>query len=110
MDAMQGGGILRIRLRAHGPGARAPARPRITIGDNGHGIPALTLAHIYEPFFTTRTDMGTGLGLWVSTTLVEEARRQALGAQQHGAQKARNRLFDRFALRLPVAREVRRRG
>ena len=38
--------------------------------DNGPGIPAETLAHIFEPFFTTKQGTGTGLGLWVSDTIV----------------------------------------
>ncbi len=38
--------------------------------DEGPGIPADTLAHIFEPFFTTKQGTGTGLGLWVSDTIV----------------------------------------
>src|SRR5581483_5252025 len=37
---------------------------RLTVSDNGHGIPAGVLPHIFEPFFTTKPqDHGTGLGL-----------------------------------------------
>ncbi len=37
---------------------------RITISDSGTGIPATTLPHIYEPFFTTKgPGRGSGLGL-----------------------------------------------
>jgi signal transduction histidine kinase len=38
---------------------------RLTIADNGQGIPSDQLARIYEPFFTTKAERGTGLGLWV---------------------------------------------
>lgn len=72
LDAMEDGGTLRIRLGACTAWRAGAKAARITISDSGHGIPALTLAHIYEPFFTTKTDMGTGLGLWVSTTLIEK--------------------------------------
>ena len=37
---------------------------RITVRDNGSGIPAEALPHIFEPFFTTKpVGEGTGLGL-----------------------------------------------
>jgi two-component system sporulation sensor kinase C len=46
---------------------------RITIRDHGHGIPAEFASHIYEPFFTTKHNVGgsgTGLGLAISRSLV----------------------------------------
>jgi two-component system cell cycle sensor histidine kinase/response regulator CckA len=37
---------------------------RISVSDNGAGIPETTLPHIFEPFFTTKPPgQGTGLGL-----------------------------------------------
>jgi len=45
----------------------------IKIKDNGCGIPLEHLDKIFEPFFTTREhDQGTGLGLAVSQTLVNQ--------------------------------------
>lgn len=44
----------------------------IVISDTGPGIAAEALARIYEPYFTTkRPGEGTGLGLFVTRTLVE---------------------------------------
>jgi signal transduction histidine kinase len=43
-------------------GARRPNGLRLTIADNGPGIPKDTLSRIFEPLFTTKTK-GTGLGL-----------------------------------------------
>lgn len=43
------------------PGAYA----RLTIRDNGAGMDAEALEHLFEPFFTTRGARGTGLGLAV---------------------------------------------
>jgi PAS domain S-box-containing protein len=38
---------------------------RLTIADNGNGIPRESIARVFEPFFTTKPEKGTGLGLWV---------------------------------------------
>lgn len=45
----------------------------IVISDTGPGIPAETLVQIFEPYFTTKkAGDGTGLGLFVTRTLVEK--------------------------------------
>jgi PAS domain S-box-containing protein len=45
---------------------------RITVADNGSGIPREVRHRLFEPFFTTKGEKGTGLGLWVSRSLVEK--------------------------------------
>ncbi len=60
---------------------------RISITDNGPGIPAEALTKIFMPFYTTKTN-GTGLGLAVVQKIVVqhggsiEARNQALGGAE----------------------------
>ncbi|MDE3076850.1 MAG: PAS domain-containing protein, partial [Chloroflexota bacterium] len=39
--------------------------------DTGEGIRPEILPHIFEPFFSTKSEKGTGLGLWVSFGIVQ---------------------------------------
>ena len=45
---------------------------RTSISDNGRGIQPDIRTRIFEPLFTTKGDVGTGLGLWVSKQLIEK--------------------------------------
>jgi PAS domain S-box-containing protein len=45
---------------------------RITIADNGAGIAKKDRAKLFSPFFTTKKDVGTGLGLWITKDLLEK--------------------------------------
>ncbi len=60
----------RIRIAsAFDKGAKAI---RVTVADNGPGIPAHLRARVFEPYFTTKpTGVGTGVGLAVSLGIVE---------------------------------------
>jgi len=75
IDAMRRGG--RLVVRAHGgmstgPNGKEERRGiRITIADTGHGMSAAVRARIFEPFYTTKALNGTGLGLWISSGIVE---------------------------------------
>ncbi len=69
-DAMPRGGRLVIAVGA----VTLPdgAYAALTLKDNGEGMDALTQSRIFEPFFTTR-EHGSGLGLSVVQSLVEQS-------------------------------------
>ena len=73
LDALENGG--RIRIRARGCTAAFSNRRAgvcITIADDGKGIPAEARPRIFDPFFSTKGKLGTGLGLWVSQQIIEK--------------------------------------
>ncbi|MCB2017281.1 MAG: PAS domain-containing sensor histidine kinase, partial [Hydrogenophaga sp.] len=54
-------------------GDTSPPMVRITVRDNGRGIPPEHLLRIFDPFFTTKpVGKGTGLGLSISYGIVEQ--------------------------------------
>jgi signal transduction histidine kinase/CheY-like chemotaxis protein len=62
-DAMPEGGLLRLRLARENAGKEG-ARALLSMEDQGTGIAAEDLPHIFEPFFTKKErGKGTGLGL-----------------------------------------------
>ena len=42
----------------------------VAVRDTGHGIPAANLAHIFDPFFSTKPS-GLGMGLAISRSIIE---------------------------------------
>jgi PAS domain S-box-containing protein len=65
----------KIRLRARGirdwtnslePGVR------ITLADTGTGMTPEVRRRVFTPFFTTKPGIGTGIGLWVTKSLIEQ--------------------------------------
>ena len=44
----------------------------VRIRDTGPGIDPSTLKHLFHPFFTTKGEHGTGLGLWISQGIVHK--------------------------------------
>jgi len=66
-QAIGGEGTITVRSSMEGN------RVRVDVTDTGSGIPEDTLPHIWENYFTTKASGdGTGLGLPVAKTIVEE--------------------------------------
>ncbi|HEY0263571.1 MAG TPA: PAS domain S-box protein [Granulicella sp.] len=66
--AMPSGGTLRISV----VDTLAPREGvLITVEDTGTGIPEVHRPHIFEAFFTTKENIGTGIGLFIARQFVE---------------------------------------
>jgi PAS domain S-box-containing protein len=94
VEAAGTGGQIEINATRTPPGTAAFAGERhgdgvlIEIVDNGQGITESTFPRLFQPFFSTKGEQGTGLGLWVSRGIVRkhggsinlESRRDTHGA------------------------------
>lgn len=72
VEASSTRGRLRIRIRCarnwSDPGVKGL---RISVADNGTGIDPAVQRRLGEPFFTTKGQRGTGLGLWVTRSIIQ---------------------------------------
>lgn len=68
IDASPSGGTIRLRVRAGHNGETRGVR--ITVADQGAGIPRSFYADMFKPFASLKGSRGTGLGLWVSQSIV----------------------------------------
>ncbi len=108
VEAMPSEGTLQVRVAPGRDWGAGRDGVRITVADNGSGIAAADLEHIFEAFYTTKKDTGTGLGLWVSSGIVRKhggeirVRSRARGASDG---RACGTVFSIF---LPYQREMSR--
>jgi len=75
IDAMPNGGTLVVKVaKACDWSGSHLHGVRVTVLDTGSGIEAKHRKSVFQPFFTTKTDVGTGLGLWITRGIVEKHR------------------------------------
>jgi PAS domain S-box-containing protein len=73
IDAMPHGGKLILHLRESSLASdHARQGVRVTVLDTGAGIPLGVRRNLFAPFYTTKGEKGTGLGLWVSRGIIEK--------------------------------------
>jgi signal transduction histidine kinase/CheY-like chemotaxis protein len=92
-DAMPDGGTLTIASRD------TPTRQvRVTVADTGVGMPETVRQRIFEPFYSTKGEAGSGLGLSMAYSIVRRHGGEIHVDSEPGAGTT-------FTLTFPVARE-----
>jgi len=67
LDSLDDGGMVRVELNAR------ESHAELTVADDGCGMDARTLEHLFEPFFTRRRGgQGTGLGLSITYRIIAD--------------------------------------
>jgi PAS domain S-box-containing protein len=90
VDAMPAGGTLSLRLRPASDPGTTRRGVRISVADTGSGMAQETIRRLFEPFYTTKGSMKTGLGLWVCDQIVARHRgmigvRSSQNQKTHGS-------------------------
>lgn len=93
IDATERGGTVDLEVR------RDASKVMIAVRDTGTGIRESDLPRIFEAFFTTKEEFGTGLGLWVSKGIVEKFK----GTIEVASTTAPGRSGTTFTVTLPAS-------
>jgi len=72
IQAMPNGGDLRISVRESSDWQIKRRGISVSIIDTGGGVNPQDSARLFEPFFSTKSTKGTGLGLWISKGIVQK--------------------------------------
>jgi len=70
LEAIGDRGTVAVRVSQVATGGEGERCARVTVADNGGGIPKALQTRIFEPFLTTKAATGIGLGLWVSKEII----------------------------------------
>jgi signal transduction histidine kinase len=84
-------GLIRVVVQSE------PGYGVVRVSDNGSGMSPETLGRIFQPFFSTKGEEGTGLGLDICRQIIEEGHQGQIWAESElGAGST-------FSIRLPLA-------
>jgi len=72
IQAMPSGGILRVSAREATDRAQQRCGTTISVLDTGVGIRPEDAKRLFQPFFSTKSTKGTGLGLWISKGIMQK--------------------------------------
>jgi PAS domain S-box-containing protein len=72
MQAMPEGGALGVYVREATDWTRKMHGTVVSIIDTGTGIQSQEVHQLFQPFFSTKSTKGTGLGLWISKGIVQK--------------------------------------
>jgi signal transduction histidine kinase len=72
IQAMPDGGVLGVSVRETTDWTRNLRGTMISITDTGVGIQPEDASQLFQPFFSTKSTKGTGLGLWISQGIVQK--------------------------------------
>ncbi|MFZ0661165.1 MAG: ATP-binding protein [Acidobacteriaceae bacterium] len=72
VQAMPAGGTLRLQVMDCGQHGKRCGGISVSVIDTGCGIEPEYAGKLFEPFFTTRSVKGTGLGLWISKGIIQK--------------------------------------
>ncbi|HLJ89044.1 MAG TPA: PAS domain S-box protein [Candidatus Angelobacter sp.] len=71
LDSLGKHGQLWLRTYSS-PASDGPGAVVVMVADNGKGIRAEHLPKLFQPFFTTKKEEGTGLGLWIAREILHK--------------------------------------
>jgi PAS domain S-box-containing protein len=72
IQAMPDGGVLGVCVRETTDWTRQQRGITISVIDSGNGIQPEDEPRLFEPFFSTKSTKGTGLGLWISKGIIQK--------------------------------------
>ena len=72
VQAMPEGGVLGVCVREATDWTRNQRGIMISVIDSGNGIQPEDAQRLFEPFFSTKSTKGTGLGLWISKGIIQK--------------------------------------
>jgi len=72
LEAAGKGGRIRIRIEPESAQELRGSGTMVEVTDSGPGISEKVGENLFQPFFTTKGENGTGLGLWVSNGIVQK--------------------------------------